>query len=186
MPLLLQPYRSDQVVAGQSAVHVMNFLADLQPIADQVHAQGRRVFLLVHSMGNWALQAAVESWFAHGNEAAHLFDEVFLAAADENHDSFEFPRLGRLSGLNRLTRHTSILFSGADQVLAFSELLNHKRRLGQDGPHARSGTDHFPSSQYTMLDCSQCRDFKFGFASSHQYYRRSPTVRTMIAAAMDR
>ena len=40
-------------------------------------------------MGNWALQAAVESWFASGNGDAFLFDEAFLAAADEVFDSFD-------------------------------------------------------------------------------------------------
>ena len=186
LPLLAQPYRSDQVVAGQSAVHVMTFLANLKPIVDQVHAQGRRVFLLAHSMGNWVLQAAVESWFSHGNGAATLFDEVFLAAADENYDSFDYPRLGRLSGLSQLTRHISILFSASDAVLGVSAFLNAVRRLGQDGPHARFDTNRFPPSQYAMLDCGACRDFDFGFASSHQYYRRSPAVRSLIAAAMAR
>jgi hypothetical protein len=33
----------------------------------------------------------VESWFSHGKSAAMLFDEVFLAAADERFDSFELP-----------------------------------------------------------------------------------------------
>lgn len=186
LPLLAQPYRSDQVAAGQSAVHVMSFLANLKPIVDQVHAQGRRVFLLVHSMGNWVLQAAVESWFSHGNGAAALFDEVFLAAADENYDSFDYPRLGRLSGLGQLTRHTSILFSSSDAVLGVSAFLNTVRRLGQEGPHSRFSTDQFPAAQYTMTDCGDCRDFDFGFASSHQYYRRSPTVRSLIASAMAR
>jgi esterase/lipase superfamily enzyme len=186
LPLLAQPYRSDQIAAGQSAVHVMSFFANLKPIADQVHAQGRRVFLLVHSMGNWALQAALESWFSHGNGAATLFDEVFLAAADENYDSFDYPRLGRLSGLSQLTRHTSILFSTSDAVLGVSAFLNGVRRLGQDGPYARFSMDHFPPNQYTMVDCGDYRDFDFGFASSHQYYRRSPTVRSLIAAAMAR
>lgn len=186
LPLLLQPYRSDQVVAGQSGLHMMGFLAKLRPILAQARRNGCRVFLLAHSMGNWALQAAVENWFSHGNGDAALFDEVFLAAADEQFDSFDFPRLGRLSGLDRLTRHTSILFSEADAVLSVSAFLNTIRRLGQDGPHARFDTSRFPPARYTMLDCGAQRDFDFDFASSHQYYRRSPAVRSLITAAMAR
>ena len=70
----------------------MTFFANLQPMIDAARAKGNRVFLLAHSMGNWALQAAVESWFAHGNGDAFLFDEALLAAADEVHNTFEFRR----------------------------------------------------------------------------------------------
>jgi hypothetical protein len=44
----------------------------------------------------------------------------------------------------------------------------------------------FPPECYTMVDCSGSRDFDFGFASSHQYYRRSPSVREIVAAALAR
>ncbi len=186
LPLLAEPYRSDQVVAGQSGLHLSSFFANLQPIVDEARRNDRRVFLLAHSMGNFALQAAVESWFSHGNGDAMLFDEVFLAAADERYDSFDFPRLGRLSGLGRLTRRTSILFSEADAVLGVSVFLNGSRRLGLEGPHARFDTSRFPPARFSMLDCSENRDFDFNFGSSHQYYRRSPTVRGLIAAAMAR
>ena len=186
LPLLAEPYRSDQVVAGQSGLHLTSFFANLQPILEQARRDGRRVFLLAHSMGNFALQAAVESWFSHGKGDAVLFDEVFLAAADERYDSFDFPRLGRLSGLGRLTRRTSILFSEADAVLGVSVFLNGSRRLGLDGPHARFDTSRFPPARYAMLDCGADRDFDFDFGSSHQYYRRSPAVPGLIAAAQAR
>ena len=185
-PLLSAAYRSDQVMAGQSGYHLMSFLANLQPILQAARRDGRRAFLLVHSMGNWVLQAAVESWFSHGNGDALLFDEVFLAAADEQYDSFDFPRLGRLSGLGRLTRRISVLFSEADAVLPVSAFVNGIKRLGQDGPHAAFDTGRFPRSSFDTLDCSRYRDFDFGFASSHQYYRRSPSVRSLVAAAMAR
>jgi hypothetical protein len=35
-----------------------------------------------------------------------------------------------------------------------------------------------------MVDCTEFRDYSFDFASSHQYYRRSPRVRSDIAAAV--
>lgn len=184
LPLLAQPYRTDQVAAGQSGVHLMSFLANLQPILGTARRNGCRTFLLVHSMGNWALQAAVESWFSHGNGDALLFDGVFLAAADEQYTGFDFPMPGRLSGLDRLTRRTTILFSEADAVLGVSAFVNGVRRLGQDGPHARFDIARFPPDRFTMLDCGTYRDFDFGFASSHQYYRRSPAVRALVAAAM--
>jgi esterase/lipase superfamily enzyme len=133
-PLPWDDYNKDQTMAGQSGLHTMSFFANLQPIITKARAAGNRVFLLAHSMGNFALQAAVESWFSHGNGDAVLFDEAILAAADERYDSFDFPMPGRLNCLYRLARHISIYFSGADQVLQLSEVINlGAERLGEDG-----------------------------------------------------
>ena len=134
---------------------------------------------------NLALQGATESWFSHGNGDARLFDEAILAAPDERYDSFDFPEPGRLSALHRLADHISIYFSAADAVLSLGMALNlGAKRLGQDGPHDRFDPVKFPPAQYRMVDCSGFRDYAFDFASSHQYYRRSPGVRADIAATM--
>src|SRR5437868_2190459 len=185
LPLPWGDYQHDQIMAGQSGFHLMSFIANLQPLLTRARANGRRVFLLSHSMGNYALQAGVQSWFTHGNGDAALFDEAILAAADERYDSFDFPEPGRLSTLYRLAQHISIYFSRMDNVLALSMAINlGAKRLGQDGPHDRYNTSKFPPAQYRMVDCSGFGDYPFGFASSHQYYRRSPGVRTDIAQTM--
>ena len=185
LPFPWTDYQHDQMMAGQSALHLMTFFANLEPILRQARANGSRVFLLAHSMGNWALQGAVESWFSHGNGDADLFDEAILAAADERYDSFDFPEPGRLSALHRLAGRISIYFSAADAVLALSMAINlGAKRLGQDGPHDRYDTGKFPPAQYRMVDCAGFQDYAFDFASSHQYYRRSPGVRTDIAQTM--
>jgi len=186
LPVLWGPYKSDQVMAGRSALHLMSFLANLQPIIEAARAEGRRVFLVAHSMGHWALQAALDAWFHAGNGDAVLFDEAFLAAADEVYDSFDYPLLGRLSGLGRLAAHISILFSNADLILSVSAALNGVRRLGQEGPHARFDTGRFPKAKFSMVDCGGFRDYTFDPASSHQYYRRSLAVRALITGTMAR
>jgi esterase/lipase superfamily enzyme len=186
LPLPWGDYQRDQIMAGQSALHLMTFFANLEPIVRQARAAGSRVFLLAHSMGNWALQAAVESWFSHGNGDVPLFDEAFLAAADERYDSFDFPEPGRLSALHRLATRISIYFGAVDAVLAVSMAINlGAKRLGQEGPHDRANTAKFPPTQYRMIDCTGFRDYAFDFASSHQYYRRSPGVRADIAGVMN-
>ena len=160
----------------------MSFFANLEPIVTKARASGQRVFLLTHSMGNWALQAAVESWFAHGNGDAALFDVALLAAADERYDGFDFPPAGRLTGLDRLAKRIAIYFSKEDAVLQISMAINlGAKRLGQDGPHDRFDTQQFPPATYRMTDCSGFDDYNINPASSHQYYRRSPGVRTEIA-----
>ena len=104
-------------------------------------------------MGNWALQAAVESWFAHGNGDAFLFDEVILAAADEIHSSFDFLPAGRLSALDRLGRRISTYASDKDVVLDISMKINFAKRLGQDGAHDRSNLGRFPLDKYRTVMC---------------------------------
>jgi len=184
LPFPSAAYRRDQTTAGQSGVHIMTFFANLQPIIDSARAKGNRVFLLTHSMGNWALQGAVESWFAHGNGDALLFDEVFLAAADEIHSSFDFLPDGRLSALDRLSGRISTYASDKDVVLDISQKINFAKRLGQDGPHDRSNTTRFPPEKYRTVMCGGFTDYKINLGSSHQYYRRSPGVRMDIANTM--
>ena len=162
----------------------MTFFANLEPIIASARAKGNRVFLLAHSMGNWALQAAVESWFAHGNGDADLFDEVFLAAADEIHSSFDFLPTGRLSALDHLSRRISTYASDKDVVLDISMKINFAKRLGQDGAHDRSNLERFPPAKYRTVLCGGFRDYHIDLGSSHQYYRRSPGVRMDIANTM--
>ncbi len=186
LPFVDSDYRRDQTMAGQSGLHIMTFFANLEPVISKARAAGNRAFLLAHSMGNWALQAAVESWFVHGNGAALMFDEALLAAGDEIYNTFDFGPAGRLSALDRLAGRISVYFSHADAVLKLSMAVNlGARRLGQDGPHGRSDTIRFPPARYRMVDCSHFRDYAIDLASSHQYYRRSPGVRTDIAHTLD-
>lgn len=185
-PLPWGDYQKDSLMAGQSGIHIMDFFANLLPLAQQARTAGNRVFLLAHSMGNHALQAAVETWFLHGNGPAPLFDEAFLAAADEQYNTFDFPEPGRLSSLYRLATRISIYFSHADQVLKVSELIHlGAERMGEDGPDNRTDTTRFPPAQYRMVDCSAFNDYTpFNFETSHQYYRRSEKTRDDIAATM--
>jgi esterase/lipase superfamily enzyme len=72
-PVLDADYRHDQKMATLSGVHLMNFFAQIEPLLRMARANGCRTYLLAHSMGNLALQSAVENWFLHGNGNAELF-----------------------------------------------------------------------------------------------------------------
>jgi esterase/lipase superfamily enzyme len=184
-PILTEDYQRDQTYAGQSGPHIMRFLANLEPIIKSARAAGSRVFLLAHSMGHYALQAAVESWFLHGQGVTSLFDETFLCAGDERFDSFGYPPPGRLSDLKQLTKRISVYYSIADAVLCLSNVINGMQRLGQDGPKGIGNPAQFPPAQYRTVDCSSFTDYDRDFQSSHQYYRRSPSARKDIAGVMD-
>jgi len=186
-PNLSGDYHHDQDTAGKSGVHLMDVLIRLQPIITKARASGARIILLAHSMGNWTLQAGLTSWFKNGHGTAHLFEEAVLAAADEIATTFASPPPTRLTELYRLATRISIYFSESDQVLPLSVIANGGvRRLGQDGPPNRTDPTAFPPARYRMVDCTRIHDYDDPILSmnSHQYYRRSPAVRSDIAAVI--
>jgi len=184
--LLPEDYLRDQSQAGRSAFHIATFFGTLQPLLTQARNQGRRVFLLAHSMGNFALAAAVESWFSHNNPAVTLFDEGFLASGDERWDSFELPLGARLSRLRDLTPRISIYYSVRDIALYLSFAVNLIPRVGHEGPTHKTDAARYPAARFRMPDCAEVNDYNLLNPpdASHQYYRRSPKVRADIAAAM--
>jgi esterase/lipase superfamily enzyme len=185
LPIPQAAYLTDQHMARNSGLHLMAFLANLQPILTAARGTGRRSLLLAHSMGHLALQSGVENWFLNGNGDAQMFDTAILAAGDCGYDAFDHPSLAGLSGLSRLAGRIAILYSGVDQVLQLSMVVNlGAKRLGQDGPHNRADTAAFPQNVYQMIDCSGLRDYAISFQASHQYYRLSPAARSSIAAAI--
>ena len=179
-------YLRDQSQASRSAFHIASFFDTLQPIMAQLRGQGRRIFLLAHSMGNFALAAGVESWFSHENPAVALFDETFLAAADERWDSFTLPMAARLSQLPQLTPRISVYFSIRDIALYLSIAVNLVNRLGHEGPLHKADAALFPPSRFRILNCAEVNDYNLWNPpdASHQYYRRSQKVRADIARAM--
>ncbi len=182
-PLLQAAYLEDQHMARASGFHLMAFFRQMQPFLRKARQNGQQTILLAHSMGNLALESAVENWFLHGNPAAPLFDLAVLAAADCGNNSFAQPNLARLSGLDRLADRISIYYSEADAVLGLSQAVNiGAKRLGQDGPLHRTDAGVFQPSRYRMVDATTFRDYSdFNPITSHQYYRKSDICRREIA-----
>jgi len=184
-PVAAEVYLADQNMAQSSGIALMSFLANLEPLIGAARARGYRVTLLAHSMGNLALEAGVVGWFLSGNAGAILFDLTILAAGDVRYDTFDLPSPAGLSGLTQLSEGIEVYFSRADQVLQVSMVVNlGAKRLGQDGPHNRADRNAFPPDKFGMVDCTDIRDYEFNFFTSHQYYRMSPQVRSIMAAGM--
>jgi esterase/lipase superfamily enzyme len=99
-------YRHDQKMATLSGMHLMSFFAQIEPLLRTARANGSRSYLLAHSMGNLALESAVENWFLHGNGNAELFNVSILAAGDCGFNVFAQPNLTGLDGLSLLTSRT--------------------------------------------------------------------------------
>ena len=147
VPILQGDYLFDQSMARQSGFHLMSFLATLGPLLLAARARGNRTTLLAHSMGNLALEFAVESWFAHGNGKDVMFDQAMLAAGDCQYDTFDQPKLTRLTGLDLLASRVFVYYSHVDHVLQLSMAVNlGAQRLGQDGPRYRSDLSGFSAT----------------------------------------
>lgn len=81
--------------------------------------------LLGHSMGDYALSFAVDSWFRNSSAPNHpLFDEIILAAADEKATTFAPPD-GRLRNLYRLGREITVYFNNDDILMELSHRANN-------------------------------------------------------------
>jgi esterase/lipase superfamily enzyme len=184
-PILQSDYLTDQNMARQSGPHLMSFLANLEPIITALRQSGHKAILLAHSMGNLALESAVENWFLNGNGKDMMFEQAILAAGDCAYNAFDQPNLSGLNGLPLLADRIATYYSHVDHVLQLSMAVNlGAQRLGQDGPLHRSDSARFPGSTYPMNDCSADQDYAFDLLSSHQYYRMSPSVRKVIAASI--
>lgn len=181
-------YLRDQQMATDSGFHLEFFLSEIDRVRQAVQAQdpARHAFLLAHSMGNWVLQAAITRWYQAHQPEDDMFDEVILAAADEQADTFAQPSGIRLGHLREIARRISIYTSRHDTLLWLSSAINHNARLGHDGPLNKTDPAQFPASLFRIVDCTAVTDYPHPVLSeeSHQYYRLSPTVRTDIAAVM--
>jgi len=182
-------YKTDQTQAGKSAYHIGFFLNyidnNIRPAYRRNNPTGR-IFLLAHSMGNYALASAVEWWFANRGSADLMFDEVFLAAADEIDDTFDQPAGGRLHNLPKLGERISIYSSRKDVAMYLSAAVNRDTRLGFDGPDHKHDATLYPAATFRILDVTEVDDFNpiSPPDSTHQYYRRSVIVRTDIVNTM--
>jgi esterase/lipase superfamily enzyme len=183
-----EAYLADQAQAGRSGFHIGCFLS----VIDQLRVDYRRanpngrIFLLAHSMGNYALQAGVQSWFSGRGSQDLMFDEVLLPGADERYDSFLQQNGGRLSDLPELAGRISVYYSRRDVAMYLSQAINLTYRLGYNGPDEKADTTHYPTRAFRILDCTEVEDFDPVNPpdATHQYYRRSVKVRTDIAACM--
>lgn len=179
-------YLADQVQAGKSHHHLAQFLKVIEQLRAALLAAhpAARVFLMAHSMGNFALQGAVQGWFDDHGPGDRIFDQVFLAAPDEVRDSFEMPHGGHLANLPKLCERISVYYSRADLLMLLSEAVNHNVRLGFNGPEHKFDAAKYPPAKFRLVDCSDVLDYIRLGEASHQYYRKSLTVRADIVACM--
>lgn len=156
---------------------LMTFLRDLPP----EEACDGRLHLLAHSMGNYVLRWALQSFGRdyRPDSMPRLFQNIFLMSADEDDDAFDTPlKFGRL---HELGVHLHLYYAVRDVALGVSDLTKgNADRLGTAGPRSLSNLPH----RLTLVDCTDVSDVPGLFDGFHQFYRARPEVVEDVRAVL--
>lgn len=183
------PDRAEARQTGDDLTEVLSELYDwlaakqLQTKQDTANACKAKTSVIAHSMGNYALQYAMEAAWTRKNRPllVSLLQEVLMVAADVDNDIFksgESVSDGDGEGLANMSYRITALYTGRDNVLGSSAGLKHfgKRRLG------RSGLDRtypLPDNVWD-IDCTNVLDPKVdGMAIHGEYF--NPTEQKCYA-----
>ena len=135
--------RHDAETSGYAFARGLMKLADFLRDPSEHNICGRKINLLAHSMGNYVLRNALQQAkkVSDAKPLNRIFDEVILAAADEDNDAFEYDF--KLAGLPEVSQRITVYFNNGDLALRVSDLLKgNPDRLGHDGarkPHELPG-----------------------------------------------
>ena len=174
-------YASDRDDAALSGVAMARALRKFVDFLKEGDPCARRLHLVTHSMGNWALRHAVIGLRALMDEGRlpKIFDNAFLMAADEDEDCLERPE--KLAALTQLAGTIHVYHSREDLALKVSDTTKgNMDRLGANGPRTFSGI----SGRITAIDCSKF-DFTEVAHGNHQYYRLRPEVIKDVRQVLD-
>ena len=170
-------YLSDQreaALSGDALVRTFYILHKyLNELRREDYCHGS-INLMAHSMGNWALQYALEELHEEcGANPPCLFNQIFLVAADVDNDVFEHKH--KFEMLPQLGKAVHVYFSEDDRALMVSDFTKlNPDRLGATGPKY--------GSNRPKIHLVDCRDVdepdriseepgKRYDISVHQYYR---------------
>jgi esterase/lipase superfamily enzyme len=129
--------------------------------------------------GDFPALIAVPTEGADANRLRRTFDQIVLAAADEDEDAFEDAR--ELRHLPRLANRVTIYHTPRDWILSTLSSVTkfNGPRLGVNGPENMGPV----SDKVTAVDVSDAIDPGQDI-QSHQYYRIFPAVRDDIVAVL--
>ena len=127
--------RHDAEVSGYAFARGLMKLSAFLKSCPQGEACNQKINLLAHSMGNYVLRNALQQIpkISGAASVGRVFDNVVLAAADEDADAFEYDF--KLSTLPNYCQRITVYFNNNDPALKISEdTKGNPDRLGHDGP----------------------------------------------------
>jgi esterase/lipase superfamily enzyme len=178
----LMSYYSDREDARASGPSIARAYLKLRDYLVQLDASdycNRCLHLLTHSMGAYVLRNALQALIAKDPDGlTRLFDQIVLAAPDEDDDAFETDDKLRL--LPRLGRQVTVYFNPNDRALVVSDKTKaNPDRLGSDGPRM---IDLIPK-KVVLVDCRNIA----GHADpvvQHSYFVRSLAMARDLGAVL--
>jgi esterase/lipase superfamily enzyme len=146
-----------------------------------------RIHLVAHSMGNWALQGAIQSMRGFvGDNIPPLFDEVVLVAADEDADTLGDPK--RLAPLTRGCQRVTVYYNHQDLALKASDVvIGNPDRLGRSGPAQRESLpEKIAAVNVSRVIIREAPPAERWTAdeTGHQYYRNNARIRQDLLAVL--
>lgn len=140
----------------------------------------RCLHLLTHSMGGYVLRHALQALIAKDPKSlTRTFDQILLAAPDEDDDAFEHD--SKLKLLPRLARQVTVYFNPSDLALVISDKTkSNPDRLGSDGPRL---VDLLPK-KVSLVDCRNVAGHA-DRAIGHSYFLRSRAMADDISAVLN-
>lgn len=170
--------RDDAAVSGPAMARAYGRLVDFVMQMRRNLRCGRKVHLLAHSLGNFALRKAVQEIATqHQFKPIRLFDTIILANADEDDDAIMDS--GKLLPLTLLSNEIVSYFDPTDKLVRLSDVLHHDR-LGQKGPKQLE-----VAVNGARLSAVDCRNAIFDLGEDperHRHYRHSSAVINDIQA----
>ncbi|MGE0716763.1 MAG: alpha/beta hydrolase [Alphaproteobacteria bacterium] len=163
---------------GRAFAALLRFLNKL---AEEDRSCNRRVDVMAHSMGNYALRNTVQAMLPHlrGEDAVRIVDDLVLVAADDDNDTLE--RLDGIAPLVPFCRRVTVYHSRKDYVLQYSDRVKFKPdRLGQTGPLNIGAT----ADNVVAIDVTDVVGEPIDGFLDHWYHRRTPQVIADIGALL--
>jgi esterase/lipase superfamily enzyme len=175
-------YRSDYLDAEISGTAVGRvFLKAAQFVAELPRDEWcmRRIHVLAHSMGNWALLNALQHVRREAPAVgARMIDQAILAAADAPNDAFESD--DKMRALSLLAARVTVYMHPQDLALHISSSLKgNSDRLGKLGPRDPA----LLPANVTVVNVWNAAPIDPNVDTehtTHQYYRHNKLVRNDI------
>ncbi|MDQ8757815.1 alpha/beta fold hydrolase [Sphingosinicella sp. LHD-64] len=169
--------RSSGAAIARAYLKLHDFVCGLKP-DDYCN---RNLHLLAHSMGNYVLRQGLQALLSkEPRRLVRLFDEIVLAAPDEDDDAFETD--GKLRLLPQIARRITLYHNSRDRALLVSDKTKaNPDRLGSDGPRM---LDLLPR-KIVVVDCRRVVPAKGDSdIAYHSYFLTCPPVSTDLTATL--
>lgn len=171
--------REDARSSGAAVARTFLKLLDFLFALGEEERCGRSLHLLAHSMGAYVLRNGLQALIAKDpRKLLRVFNEIILAAPDEDDDAFETD--GKLRLLPRLGMRVTVYHNESDRALFISDNTKaNPDRLGAEGPRM---LDLLPKKVVTV-DCGKVAKSADALAR-HTFFVNCPPVSADIKATI--